>query len=579
MRRPVTLLSPLVAQRIAAGEVIERPHSVVRELMDNAVDADASKVDVYLTDGGISSVRVIDDGHGMTKDDLAVCCSSHATSKITSLKDLDSLNTLGFRGEALSSIAACADLKITTGTEEDVCHTLKAKSGQDAQIQPGGNTRGTAVEVSRLFYNIPGRKKFLKSSRSEGNACRKVFLDKVLPFPDIQFRLFTEGEMKLFLPPASLFDRVLHAYGHVVSRDYMHAFAYQSGPVSLQAVISSPALYRTDRSYIQVFVNRRRIHDYSLIQAVSYGYSSVLPGGAFPYCFLFLDLPSEAVDFNIHPAKKEVRFRAQREIHHLVSSALREWVESGQFPYARPEKRASSRPSDSAGWFRDAPAAPPPQRGRDVPSEWFQTASSKESAPEEKVQESPAYNDFIYLGQIFSLFLLVQKDNALYIIDQHAAHERIIYEQLRSQPGCQPLLIPLSLTVEDEIHQFITNHRELYRKIGITLEHKEHTTWEITSVPSVGQGIEHDIAELIAGSAGDPEEIEKKLYALISCRQAVKDGEVLDPLSAKELAGKALRLTVPRCPHGRPIWREISRDELFQDMGRVLTGRPDQACR
>ncbi len=572
MRKPVVRLSPLVAQRIAAGEVIERPHSIVRELMDNAVDAGASTVDVYLEQGGIESIRVIDNGHGMTGEDLRICCESHATSKIASLEDLDSLQTLGFRGEALSSIAACADLTIASGTREGDSHILKARSGMQGGVTPGGSTIGSNVEVRRLFHEIPGRKKFLKSSQAEGSACRKVFLDKALPFPDVQFRLYSNHELKLFLPKGSLYDRVMHSYGHICEKTMMSEQEYQSGPMNIRGVISSPALYRTDRSYIHIFVNRRRVAEYSLVQAVSHGYSSVLPGGAFPYCFLFLDLPSDTVDFNIHPAKKEVRFRGQREVHHLVTTCIRDWLGTSRTPEVFSREEQTEKQDD---WFsREIPSSSPPRR--DIPRpprEWYSSLSSmKQERPEEEIRKE----NFLYLGQIFNLFLLVQKDECLYIIDQHAAHERIIYDEISAGENIQPLLVPMSFTVEQEIHEFLLAHEELYSGIGIHLEHREDRTWEITALPAVCRGIEHDIAEHIAESAGDPEEIRTALFAVISCRAAVKDGEILDPVSARELVSKALALPVPRCPHGRPVWKVITREDLFRDVHRVLTGRPGQ---
>ncbi len=471
-RRPVSLLPPLVAQRIAAGEVIERPHSVVRELMDNAVDSGASSVDVYLESGGIDSIRVIDNGYGMTRDDLALCCASHATSKITSLEDLDRLETLGFRVEALSSMAACADLTITSGTREGSSHILKVKSGEEPVITPGGSSHGSTVEVRRLFHEIPGRKKFLKSPRAEGASCRKVFLDKSLPFTNISFRLFADGNLKLFLPKSSLKQRVLQAYSQVLNESFIYDLPCQSGPVQFHAVLSSPAFYRTDRSYIQVFVNKRRVSEYSLVQAVTHAYSGVLPGGAFPYCFLFLELPADTVDFNIHPAKQEVRLRGQREVHHHITTTLRDWLNAPPEQEGRPAEitqESNELFARESGLRRQSsrPRTPPPRQ-------WYQSLQTMQEAPPAEPREEQ--DDFYYFGQVFNLFLLAQREDSLYLIDQHAAHERIIYEQLKSSEALQPLLIPLSMTVEEEIHRFLSSHGDLYRDIGIMVEHQQDTT-------------------------------------------------------------------------------------------------------
>lgn len=571
MGRPVVLLDPLVAQRIAAGEVIERPHSVVRELIDNAVDSDATQVDVYLEQGGIDGIRVIDNGSGMTPEDLSVCCKSHATSKISKLEDLERLHTLGFRGEALASIAACSDMRITTGTDEDSCW-VRSPAGE---VSPGGRGRGTMIEVRRLFHEIPGRKKFLKSSQAEASACKRVFLDKALPFPEIQFRLFAQQELKQFLPSGTLFERVMNAYGHVCEQSLMKEGEVTFGKTVIRGVYSDNALYRTDRSYIQIFVNRRRINDYSLVQAVTHGYSSVLPGGAFPYCFLFLDLPPEEVDFNIHPAKREVRFRSQREVHHLVTSAVRQWAAPTPLQGIFERRETEPAPESQESWFAREPQRIPSRPA--VPDQWHTAFTQREKQPSPHPRESQD-DDFIYHGQIFNLFLLAQRGESLYIIDQHAAHERFLYDQL-SDPTIQPLLVPLSFTPEHEVHQFLLNHGSLYQDIGITLEHQGGGTWEITTLPSVCRGSEEDLLDFIAQEARDPEQVKTSLYAMIACKSAVKDGEILDPVTAKELIRKAFSLEDPRCPHGRPVWREITREELFRDVRRTVTGRQDRGNR
>ncbi len=564
MGRNIRILPPLVAQRIAAGEVIERPHSVVRELLDNAIDSGADSIDLYIVQGGIDSIKVIDNGSGMSLEDLQLCCSSHATSKISALEDLDSLDTLGFRGEALSSIAACAQITITSGTADGETFVMRYPDPPSR----GGNMRGTSVEVTRLFYDIPGRKKFLKSPQAESSLCRKVFLDKALAHPEIRFRFFANQELKLFLPPGSLFDRVTQAYGHMFSGTFMRETAHREGDLYLQAVMSTPAVYRTDRNYIQVFVNRRRVQEYSLLQAVCHGYASFLPGGAFPYCFLFLTIHPDQVDFNIHPAKREVRFRSHREVHHQAVKAVQSWLAAGaaehRTSYEHPHREGA------APWFHEEHAASPPPSSRER-ERWF--ASIREFSRD--AASDSLSSGFTYLGQVFDLFLLAQRDDTLYIIDQHAAHERIIYEELAGNPQVQPLLVPLSITLEDDAHQFLTNHQDVYTSAGIALEHREGTTWELTAVPSVCRGMEQDLMGFISSASGDSSAIEKQLYATIACRGAVLDGTILDPLAAKELIGKAFALQHPYCPHGRPIWKAITRGELFTHVRRKLTGESE----
>ncbi|MCF7952831.1 MAG: DNA mismatch repair endonuclease MutL, partial [Spirochaetales bacterium] len=326
LHKHITLLPGNVAQRIAAGEVIDRPNAVLRELLDNAIDAGADTIDVHIQKGGIDSIRVIDNGNGMSKEDLELCCKSHATSKISKISDLDELNTLGFRGEALNSISVSSELKIITKVDAENCYTLETAHGDEEQIYPGGSAKGSTVEVRNLFHAIPARKKFLKSPQGEAAACKKTCIEKALPFPEIQFRFYSNGVMKFFLPVSSQLERVQNAYSHLIEKNFLKKLEVSAGNFSFTAILSSPSLHRTDRSYIQVFINKRRIQEYSLVQAVTYGYDSFLPGGTFPYCFLFVNVQSDLVDFNIHPAKREVKLRNLREIHHQIVIEIKKFL-------------------------------------------------------------------------------------------------------------------------------------------------------------------------------------------------------------------------------------------------------------
>jgi DNA mismatch repair protein MutL len=601
--KPIQLLDNSVAQRIAAGEVIERPESIVRELLDNAIDAGAGSIEIHITDGGISEIKIIDDGSGMSREDLAICCNSHATSKISRVEDLYALETLGFRGEALYSISACTRLTICSRQGDSVPYTITINDGLQTGPEPGGNSPGTTITARDLFFSIPGRRKFLKRPQAEATACKKTFTDKALPFPAIQFKFFINNSLRLLLPPSTLLQRILNAYPTFLKKEFMRETSVSSGNFSITAVCSTPEIYRSDKTGIQVFVNKRRIQEYSLIQAVMYGYTDYLPGGSFPYCYLFIEIDPELVDFNIHPAKREAKIRNIAQVHHETVQMLKSWLFGLRSQAAAKENRPGasgafnktetpspyltfSNTRNTPGPVKvnhtayaeafDAVLQENPKRKRlpgDVYEPSFQYPGSTETA-DISSNSNPALSrnkiEFIYHGQIFNLFLLAELSETFLLIDQHAAHERIIYEELIAKPASQPLLIPYVFEPDPLIEDFLVENAEIYRRIGIEIERKELGIWELKSLPSACRTIQQQVLDFILQSAGNASEIEKKLYSMIACKAAIKDGDIIDSVTARNLIAKALELPVPRCPHGRPIWKEISRDQLFRDVERIL---------
>ena len=578
--KSIQVLNNSVAQRIAAGEVIDRPDSIIRELLDNAIDAHSSAIDVYILNGGIDEIRVMDNGSGMSPSDLRICCSSHATSKISKVEDLYTLSTLGFRGEALYSISACTKLTIISKQNDNIPYSVSIQEGVQDGPEPGGNTKGTTIIAKDIFYSIPGRKKFLKRPQAEGTACRKTFLDKALPFPDISFRFFSNGKLRHNLPASDQFQRIIQAYQETIQENFMGITETEAGDFSIKAVCSTPDFYRTDRSYIQIYINKRRIHDFSLLQAVTYGYNDYLPGGSFPYCFLYITVNPELVDFNIHPAKREAKIRNISEIHHETVQMLKSWL----FKATKKQVTTTSftgEVSAPALNFSDfntpkispdssnfpKTAAPSKKAYGDAVNAWMQEAAEKKADTADIIETE--FN-FMYRGQVFNLFLVAEMGNSILLIDQHAAHERIIYEELKSSSVSQKLLIPYIFEPEKEIETFLLSHNEIYSRIGIDIQQKSAGNWELLSLPAVCKAIQNDIIDFIMNSAGNSQEIEKKLYAMISCRAAVKDGDVLDPITASNLIQKALKLKIHRCPHGRPIWKEITREQLYKDVERIL---------
>lgn len=589
----VEVLQESVARRIAAGEVIERPSSVVRELLDNAIDAGATELALYLEEGGISRIRLVDNGRGMTRRDMELCWLPHATSKIRQVQDLNHIYTLGFRGEALSSMAACSRLEVISckDNQEDQCHRLLIDGGKLQALEAHRGQGGTVVDVSNLFYSIPARKQFLKRPATESRQCKVSLIEKALPFPELTFRFFTNNNMSLFLPAADPVERVAQCFSTDYQPKMLHLLSKEWPDFKIQIVTATPDIRRRDRKHIQIYANRRRIDEYAFVQAMEYGFDSYLPGGAFPIGFVFIEVKPHLVDFNIHPAKREAKFHIKQKIHHGIVELVKNWLLDQKIHYSSPlldKKLQDSREKNQqlyfqkaqeqstiSGYSADRPDPSSNYRNIDSASTPVQKPSmqsiyKEKSTWKDDIQtETP--RDFRFIGQLFNLFLLVEKDNRLLVIDQHAAHERILYDRFRQNPGAgQELLIPQELELDRSEEDFMLETKEQWESCGFILEQKEKGLWLIHRVPGFAQRLNLNFLEILAGCRGNKTLLEKELYAQASCKAAIKDGDVLDSLSASELIEKTLALPEPRCPHGRPVWFEISRDELFQLLGRDL---------
>ena len=321
--RPVRTLNPEVARKIAAGEVIDRPNAIIRELMDNAIDAGATSITVEISGGGIDKIRIIDDGAGMTREDLENCARPHATSKISTEVDLMNLSTLGFRGEALASIAAVSRLSIQSGG-----YKMRASITEDHIIEPATALQGTIVQSEGLFENFPARRQFLKRPATEGIMCRNTFIEKALARPDISFRFVADGETKLDLPVGqSIKERFVRANGYTESPDLFYELTNSSGGENPEwaftVVIGEPAVSRSNKKEIFIYANGRRIQEYSLVQAVEYGGQGFFPNGTYPVAAVFAQVRPDLIDFNIHPAKREARFSDISALHHGLSSTIK----------------------------------------------------------------------------------------------------------------------------------------------------------------------------------------------------------------------------------------------------------------
>ncbi len=589
-------LDPIVASRIAAGEVVERPSSVLRELIDNSIDAKATKISVHIEQGGIKSLTVVDDGVGMTKDDLPLACVSHATSKISTIEDLFNLRTLGFRGEALSSIAACSVLTIDSNGNRIV-----VDNGKQGSVLPGSVSKGTSVRMENLFELIPARKLFLKRPQSEATECKKILLEKALGFENVEFLFFVDGELKLHLTKASKKDRSATIMG--LDKSFMPAqileMNYESENLKLYAVTADPSCYKRDRTQIKILLNGRIIDSFALVQAVNNAYSAALPGGAFPFFYLFIEDNPALVDFNIHPTKRECKVRNQSQIYGCVTTMIRNALLHGKFntkiespkeepafefsekPVQYQVQPKASTPEDSwkpktAPTQQNSKPVNTPAQAKPFDPSWFENAKKimTQSAQSSKTQSKPTTESqepsYTYIGQIFNTFLLVEVGDKLLFIDQHAAHERLLYDEIVAQKDIQRLMIPYRFETDRSADDFLLENSIIYSDFGVELTRVEPLLWEMSTVPAICRKNEAEIATYIQNTTGDIESARKGLFAVMACHAAIKAGDPLDEITAKALVDKVFKLDAMLCPHGRSFTFEITKEELYKKVGRIV---------
>lgn len=612
-KRRVKVLSPEVARKIAAGEVIDRPNAIVRELMDNAVDSGADRIRVEITGGGIEKIRVIDNGRGMDKEDLQNCARPHATSKIASETDLLNLHTLGFRGEALSSMAAVSRLTVTSGGWK-----MRASVTEDHIMEPTAEYRGTIVQTEGLFENFPARRRFLKRPASEGTLCRSTFEEKTLPRPDIAFSLCMDGEEKLSLPAGqTLKQRFVQAMEFFESEDLFYDVkgSDTNSEWNFDLIIGEPSVTRSNRKNIYIYINGRRVTEYSLVQAIEYGTQGCFPNGTHPVACLFVNIDPSLVDFNIHPAKREVRFKDISSLHHGVSSITKDFFkkytlslmdEKSQnntalefmdtsFAMTQTEEPAYEEHRDTSFIKQYMPP-----RHSDTRSRFFSEASvegritkpnyiqslaktaadlpqnagtdSETFAQTQPEQNAQNKNDgFHFVGITLGTFIIAEKNDILYIIDQHAAHERIIYNQIMADAGQkQELIVPYTVYTDGKADDnYLEALLPKLNEAGFTGKNCGDGKWEFSSVPLRWKGKEADLARDLLDRRINPGDMINAAAASTACRAAVMDGTVLDEKTAEEIARKALELPDPHCPHGRPVYTAITRRQLFSLVKRI----------
>jgi len=567
--RRIQVLPPAEARRIAAGEVIDRPAALVREFLDNAIDAGGRLIEVLIEEGGISRIEVVDDGGGMGKEDLELCHLAHATSKIRCLDDLKTAVTLGFRGEALAAAAAVSRLEILSSRDGREAWKLCVGPGErnPPNLEQNRRAKGTSVRALGLYDTVPARKRFLKRAGSEGAACRQIFNEKALAFPGIAFRFSQDGILKSFLPAvSSLKDRFSQIFLEERESVFLHEITAIGKDFSISVVAGGPELSRSDRRLQFVYANNRRIQDYSLLQALEYGLQGWFPNGTHPVGAVFITIDPALADCNIHPAKREVRFADPGAIHHALSSALRDFCRHATLAEKTSEVIAEM---DFAPTELTSDQSQRPDQRSVLDAIFAAEEAAPYSATEPELKSEPDKSKARYLGRLFDLFILIEKNDALFVIDQHAAHERILYDKfLSGNIPKQELLVGIPFITESQRDDsFLEEKKEELAKLGIVIKRNEDE-WLIEALPSGWKLSDNETAEEILNLKNAKENPAERWAATYSCKSAVKDGDFLDERTALALAEEALALPVSRCPHGRPIWLKVSRDDLFKAVKR-----------
>ncbi|MFZ5508750.1 MAG: DNA mismatch repair endonuclease MutL [Pseudomonadota bacterium] len=581
-------LPDLLISQIAAGEVVERPASVLKELLENSLDAGAREVQVQLAEGGVKLIRVADDGCGIAPEDLPLALARHATSKIATLEDLEHVGSFGFRGEALASIAAVARVALTSRARGAAhAHRIDSASGQVTPAALGG---GTVVEVHDLYFNTPARRKFLKSEATEFAHCEEVFRRAALARPDVALQLQHNGRVAARLAASSLTRRVGEILGGEF-RDQAREIEAAAGPLRLSGYAALPAYSRAARDAQFFFVNGRFVRDKLLAHAVRAAYADILHGSRHPAFVLFLELDPYGVDVNVHPAKIEVRFRDSRAVHQFVFHALqRALAQPGAARGASPPPFVTT-PGESLGDALQSPRAAAPvaaaPRQRPLAMEepvqayaaFVQRAFSEPLADQLAVPGAPEEAKAPPLGyalaQLHGVYILAQNDAGLVLVDMHAAHERILYEKLKralaeDAPAVQPLLIPVVFAASSQEMATAAEHEPDLQRMGFELRPAGPAELAVRAVPSLlaradTAGLVRALLADLAAVGGSRVGAERRneLLATLACHGAVRAHRALTiPEMNALLREMEATERADQCNHGRPTWTQLSLAEL-----------------
>ena len=554
---PIKVLAPEIVSKIAAGEVIERPASVVKELVENSLDAGASQINVEVQGGGIDLVKVADNGAGIPASEVELSFRRYATSKISSLVDLESISSLGFRGEALSSIIAVAEVEILTKASSDIVGTyMYLKKGDVVRSESRSRSQGTTVTVHRLFQYFPVRLKFLKSVNRENSHVANILSQYALGFPEAKFNLLLDKRLSLQTAGnGDLRDVVNQIYGLEVAQRMLEVKAGDTfGRVS--GLVSPPSLNRSNRSRISLFVNRRWVHCPLLMRATEEAYRGLLMDGKHPIAVINISLPAEEVDVNIHPTKAQVKFRHEQAVFAIAEEAVKRAL--AKVPIAKPG--AMSFPATS----------------------WAQQGSwmIREKEPISiTALPAPGLPVLRVVGQIANTYIVAEGPDGLYIIDQHAAHERILYERilaqwLKREIEIQGLLQTITIELSPREEEVLGINKELLTQFGFTIESFGDRSYLIRAVPAlVAKTNVIEVVSTLLGSLtsrDSPTLWEEKIAQSLACHSAIRAGQQLQDEEMRELIRQLEQAKQPRtCPHGRPTMIHLSSHQLEKEFGRI----------
>lgn len=604
----VVLLEQDVVDQIAAGEVVERPASVVKELVENAIDAGATQITVEIKEAGLQEIRVVDNGCGMSEEDAHLAIERYATSKIHGLEDLERIATLGFRGEALPSIAAVSRFTLVTRPVEELSGTrLEVEGGKLLSAGPIGAPPGTQVTVKDLFFNTPPRRKFLKSTRTEAGAVSDLLSRFALGYPDIAFKFYSGKRLYLATSGrGSLLEAARAVYGSEAARNLLEVSWAEEG-IIMQGLVSCPGYTRANRSFQSFFVNRRLVFNTFLNHALENAYWGFITRGHYPLAVIHLELDPGCTDVNVHPTKREVRFSNPALVGRVIQQGVRRLLTGQQlealaikdqiYAAATPAGFEAERTTGRPGAFLELKAAPNrenccQQEQQAVVREplqetWLPIVQEPPANPEQEFRQDRAadadtgtpgwFSTLQVVGQVQGTYILAEKGEEVYFIDQHAAHERIRYEELKRQlsrgrVARQPLGIYLAVDLNPAEWETYVENREMVQTLGYTLEEGREGELFLKEVPSgLRQGQDPvqsfrevlDLLEEAEQYREDHQAYQEQVAALYACKSSVKAGDRLSRQEMEELLSRLDRTSQPgNCPHGRPTYFKMTGREL-----------------
>ena len=578
--KTIVLLDDLTINQIAAGEVIEGPYSVVKELVENSIDAKATRVEVEVRNGGKTFIRVSDNGKGIDYDDIDIAFERHATSKIRSSQDLEKVLTMGFRGEALASISSVADVELTSKKENAMIgYTYSVRGNVAGKIQEKDCSQGTTIIVKDLFFNVPVRYKFLKNDNSELQKIKKILIREALANLDVSFKLINGGKTILKTSGNSkIKDAVYEIFGKDVASNLIEIdYTYKN--LSVKGAIGNSRVEMPYRKNEIFFVNNRSIENDILSSGVEQAFKGALKIGKFPFVILNAQIQPNLIDMNIHPTKKEIKFQNEEDVFKLIYHAVKDGLLKEEF-LGKDDTRNSEEIREK---YVNKQESYLPEKYASKPKSNYLIDKIKNAnnVTEENTLEIEAKLpkkeklNYKFIGVVFKTFIIIEINNEIYFVDQHAAHERVLYEQVKDsynsgkEPETQMLIIPTILPLKRSEVEMVMDNIEIFEKVGFQIEDFGNNTIRISGVPSIAYNLDSTtifqdtLKELSSFSRTSKQEIENKFVATVACKAAVKAGMVLTFKEIDTLLQELFSLPNPyTCPHGRPTTIKYTQDEL-----------------